>query len=77
MGRQVDSPGDADAMLQHVRAPLVVLYDRNRCQFVLRERGEPREVGDLLPDLLDDDLWHGVNDDLLRERICGGVPVFR
>ena len=77
MGRQIDSPGDANAMLQHIRAPLTVLYDRNRCQFVLRERGEQREIGDLLPDLLDDEMRDGVNDNLLHERICGGAPVFR
>jgi len=88
MGRSIDSPGDADVMLEHVRAPLLVLYDRNRGTFVLRERGEPRDVTDLLPDLLDDDEWSSVgvfdtvaelrvNDKLLRERLCDGAPVFR
>jgi hypothetical protein len=64
-------------VLGHIRAPLTVLYDRGRGRFVLRERGEARAVGDLLPALLDDDTWHGVNEKLLRERVCAGAPIFR
>ena len=75
-GEQIESSGDADAMLRHVRGPLVALFDRGRDRFVLRERGERRGREDLLPELLDDDKRHGVNEELLRKRITRGEPLF-
>ncbi|WP_220278191.1 hypothetical protein, partial [Streptomyces himalayensis] len=65
------------------RAPVIAMLDRERCEFVLREHGEPRETGQLVPEVLDGvDLDPYVRPELvlgdrLRERLLGGQPVFR
>jgi hypothetical protein len=71
-GEQVES--DRDRLFAHVSAPLVVLFDRGRYEYVLREHGQPREVEHLVPDVFEDgELDAG----RLLARIRAGEPVFR
>jgi hypothetical protein len=70
-GDQVES--DRDGLLTHISAPLVVLFDRGRYEYVLREHGRPREVGHLVPDVFEDD---ELDPGRLLARIRAGEPVF-
>jgi hypothetical protein len=71
-GRQLES--DGDGMLAHVQAPVVVLFDRGRREFVLREHGQRREIEHLVPDVIDDG---EVDPNRIRARILAGQPVFQ
>jgi hypothetical protein len=65
---------DPEAVLARIDSPLVVLFDRSRREYTLRERGRMRSEQELGPDLLDDgDVLHR----LLRERVIRGESIFR
>ncbi|WP_329244387.1 hypothetical protein OG223_07985 [Streptomyces sp. NBC_01478] len=68
-------------MLANVRAPVIALFDRDRREFVLREHGEPRETGQLAPELFDgpdpDESPALILSDRLRARLVAEQPVFR
>lgn len=71
-GAQIES--DQSALLGRTHAPVIAIFDRNRAEFVLRDRGEPRQTGDLTPEILDDD---EVDENTLRQRLLAGEPIFR
>jgi hypothetical protein len=79
---QTEASGQ-DAMLANVRAPVIAMLDRESCEFVLREHGEPRETGQPAPEVLDgadldpDGCPEPVLGDRLRERLLSGQPVLR
>ncbi|GAA0430215.1 hypothetical protein Aca07nite_38910 [Actinoplanes capillaceus] len=79
-GHQAESPTGPNALLAHVRGPVVALYDRARREFVLREGGSPRTVADLVPqvrDGLDPDLREEISIAAnLRARLIAGGPIF-
>ncbi|MFE7044071.1 hypothetical protein ACFU9X_32965 [Streptomyces atratus] len=80
--KQIESP-DRDALFADLRAPVVAAFDRLRGEFVLREHGEPRTAGQLLPEILadadaDPPERRGLRmGRCLRERLVGGQLVFR
>lgn len=68
---QIES--DQHALLARIHAPVIAIFDRNSSEFVLRERGEPRGIGDLVPEVLNDD---EVDEHALRQRLVAGEPIF-
>ncbi|GLW33788.1 hypothetical protein [Actinoplanes regularis] len=80
-GRQIESDTGHDAMLADLQAPVIVMFDRGRREFVLRENGEPREMEQLAARVLDD-LDPDTRAELpisarLRELLLAGQPIFR
>ncbi|GIE35377.1 hypothetical protein Ait01nite_084220 [Actinoplanes italicus] len=79
-GHQAEPPAGPDALLAHVRGPVVALYDRARREFVLRQGGSPRAVADPVPqvrDGLDPDLREEISIAAnLRARLIAGDPIF-
>jgi hypothetical protein len=80
-GLQVESDAGHDAMLANIQAPIIVMFDRGRREFVLRENGEPREFGHLGARVLDD-LDTEMPPELLicrrlRQLLLAGQPIFR
>jgi hypothetical protein len=70
-GHQIE--GNAERLLAAIDAPVVAIFDRNRREFALRDRGAARTAADLVPDVLDMD---EVDQRKLRDRLVAGKPVF-
>jgi hypothetical protein len=70
-GAQIESD---QAPLARTHAPVIAIFDRNRAEFVLRDRGDPRQIGDLAPEVLYDDEIDGK---AVRERLLAGESIFR
>jgi hypothetical protein len=67
-GHQVEP--EPEALLAHVQAPLIVLYDRRCGEYVVREHGAARQ---LAPGLVDADGY--MDPQTLRERLLAGESV--
>jgi hypothetical protein len=80
-GLQIESEAGHDALLAHIQAPVIVMFDRARREFVFRENGEPRETGQLTAQVLDnldpDRRPESAIGPRLRELLTAGQPIFR
>jgi hypothetical protein len=71
-GHQIE--GDRDGFLAAIETPVLVIFDRGKREYMLRERNVERTAADLVDDVLDGD---DPSTKLLAERLLAGAPIFR